>query len=203
MGNAEVCSGMNGSSAEMLARWRNGDEQAAGALFQRYTEKLLALVRSRLSGRLTNRFDPEDVVQSAYRSFLADAAAGHYVLKRSGDLWRLLAAITIHKTHRAVKYHTRKKRAVGREEQPGTGGLPAECVARTPSASEALAVVEELELVLRGLSPLHRRMVELRLRGHSLAEIAATTQRSERMVQLVLERVRGELHRRYTDYLNS
>jgi DNA-directed RNA polymerase specialized sigma24 family protein len=78
-------------SAELLARWRAGDERAEDELFARYTSRLIELARRRLSAKLGRRLDPEDVVQSAYRSFCASARADRYTLRGSGDLWRLLA----------------------------------------------------------------------------------------------------------------
>ena len=57
------------SSVELTDRWREGDQQAANLLFRRYSERLIALVRCHLSEKLARRLDPEDVVQSAYRSF--------------------------------------------------------------------------------------------------------------------------------------
>jgi DNA-directed RNA polymerase specialized sigma24 family protein len=193
-------------SAELVARWRQGDQRAADLLFQRYVQRLLALARRRLSPKLAQRLDPEDVVQSAYRSFFVGARAGRYVLERSGDLWRLLAAITLHKLQRQVEYHSAGKRDQGREQtfrpEDSLCGLAAEVVAHEPTPEEAAAVLDELELVLRGLEPLHRRMVELQLQGHLLEEIAAETQRSERLVRLVLGKVRQHLEQRCREQAN-
>src|SRR5258708_13155234 len=84
-------------------------------MFHRFAEKLIALGASRLSEKLGRRVDPEDVVQSAYRSFFVGARDGRYALERSGDLWRLLVAITMHKLHHQVERYTAVKRAVARE----------------------------------------------------------------------------------------
>src|SRR5438270_12519197 len=81
---------MDVPSADLMARWRDGDEEAAEQLFHRYAERLLALARSRMSVWLAGHVDPEDVVQSAYRSFFTGARAGRFALERNGDLWRLL-----------------------------------------------------------------------------------------------------------------
>ena len=64
---------------------------------------------------------------------------------------------------------------------------------REPSPVEAIALAEELEQVMRRLEPLHRRMLELALQGYGVEEIASDTQRSERTVRRVLERVKEEL----------
>src|SRR5436305_1291848 len=90
-------------AAALVARWRAGDQQAAAELFRRYADRLIALARSRLSARLARRIDPEDVVQSAYRSFFGDTRAGRYDVGRAGDLWQLLVTITLHKVQLQVK----------------------------------------------------------------------------------------------------
>ena len=188
---------MDVPSAELMARWRNGDEQAAAELFQRYAERLLALARSRLSPRMARHVDPEDVVQSVCRSFFAGARARRYALQRSGDLWRLLAAITLHKVRRQVERHTAAKRAVGRERplegESGLFGLPEDVLAREPTPAEAAALTDTLEQMFRGLAPLERRMVELRLQGCGIDEIADQATRSERTVRRLLERVKERL----------
>jgi RNA polymerase sigma-70 factor (ECF subfamily) len=188
---------VDGESAELVKRWRGGDQQAAQELFDRYTQRLLAVVRARLSEKLNPRLDAEDVLQSAYRSFFIGSRDGRYVLRRSGDLWRLLVSIVLHKLHRQVEWHTAGKRAVGQEQSEGSiTSLPVEVVSREPSPMEAAAVADELASVLRDLQPLHRQMVELRLQGHLLKEVAAKTGRSERMVRLVLEEVKATLEAR-------
>jgi RNA polymerase sigma-70 factor (ECF subfamily) len=188
---------MDVPSADLMARWREGDEDAATELFRRYAERLIALARSRLSARLANHVDPEDVVQSAYRSFFTGARAGRYALQRSGDLWRLLVAITLHKLHHQVERHTAGKRAAGRECRFGHESnlvqLQGQLHAREPTPAEAAALADTLEQLLRGLEPLQRRMVELRLQGCGLEEIAAEVRRSERTVRRLLERIKERL----------
>jgi RNA polymerase sigma-70 factor (ECF subfamily) len=184
-------------AAHLLARLREGDQDAASELFRRYAERLVALARSRLSAKLTPRLDPEDVVQSAYRSFFAGARDGRYDLERWGDLWRLLVTITLNKLHHQHKRNTADRRSVDRELNSDaverTGGIPPGLLTREPSPVEAIALAEELEQLMRRLEPLHRRMLELALQGYGVEEIAADTQRSERTVRRVLERVKQEL----------
>src|SRR4051794_17908807 len=127
------------STVELLARWREGDHQAEEELFSRYTTQLVALARSRLSPKLAGRVDAEDVVQSAYRSFFL--AADRFVIQRSGDLWRLLAKITLRKLYRQAGRHTALRRNVSRETSLGATigftGVPLEILAREPSPDAA------------------------------------------------------------------
>ncbi len=194
-------------SVELLARWREGDQQAAMALVERFTQRLLALARSQLSEKMARRVDPEDVVQSAYRSFFAAARADRYELTRQGDLWHLLAAITLHKLHHQVARHTADKRALDREvrltQESGLLGVHPELMARTPTPAEAAALVDELEFVLRQMKPLDRQMIEMRLQGHRVPEIAVATDRSERWVRRVLEQFKSHLQQRQRQYAGS
>ncbi len=103
---------------DLLARWREGDEQAAAQLVDRFTERLLALARCHLSQKLARRVDAEDVVQSAYRSFFTGARTNRYQLQRSGDLWQLLAAITLHKLQHQLARHTADKTGAAARRKP-------------------------------------------------------------------------------------
>lgn len=186
---------MKAASADLMARWQSGDQAAAQELFQRYAQRLRALAQSRLSGRLAGRIDPEDVVQSAYRSFFTGARDDRYALRRSGDLWRLLAAITLHKLHHQVEHHKAGKRAASRERRslPAWASVPD----REPTPAEAMALADTLEQVFRDLGPLQRRMTELRLQGWAIEEIADDVQRSERTVRRVLEQVKDRLRQEF------
>jgi RNA polymerase sigma-70 factor (ECF subfamily) len=184
-------------SGDLLAQWCEGNQQAAAELFQRYASQLVALARSRLSAKLSRRLDPEDVVLSAYRSFFAGARQGQFEIERGGDLWRLLVAMTLRKLYRQVKRNLRQKRSVGKERQVAqrSSSLEAQLLAREPSPVEAVALADELEHVMELLPPLQRRMLELRLQGYNLLEIAAATQRTERTVRRVLETIKEHLQR--------
>jgi len=186
----------HGTSAELFTRYQSGDDEAAEEIFQRYLERLTRLARSRLSPRLASRTDPEDVVLSAWRSFFVGARAGKFALRRSGDLWRLLASITLHKVYRQARRHTAERRSVGVEQslERMQEFLPA--ANQEPSPEDALALAEELETVMTKLDAFGRRILELRLQGETLEVIAADTGRSERTVRRMLAHLRGLLAQR-------
>ena len=69
--------------------------------------------------------------------------------------------------------------------------------ATSPAGAAALA--DELEHVLSGLDSAARRVLELRLQGHSLEEIAGDTGRSERTVRRALALIRERLAGRLDD----
>lgn len=192
----------HGTSAELLARYGQGDERSAEELFHRYVERLTLLARARLSPRLAGRVDPEDIVLSAWRSFFIGARAGRFSLRRSGDLWRLLVSITMHKLYRQVRRHTADRRSVGSEQSIDSAmdewamdeWLPYASV--EPGPEEAVALADELEAVMAQLDGFGRRVLELRLQGEQLAAIAAATERSERTVRRSLAAIRELLAER-------
>lgn len=190
------------TEVQLLERWKNGDESAAKEIVERYVTRLIALARTRLSAKLRRRVDPEDVVQSAYRSFFRHAADDRYVLDRSGDLWRLLAAIVMNKLHGQVEFHTAQKRSIRMEESQASPGAdnasfinPAP-FAKQPTVSEVLGVNEELQRTMHDLPENHQKILEMRLQGHNVPEIAEEIGRSERTVRRALENVRNLLEHR-------
>ena len=185
------------ASVKLMARWQTGDQEAAAQLYHRYAERLIALARSRLATRLAGRVDAEDVVQSAYRSFFVAARQGDFVLQQGGDLWRLLVNVTLHKLHDQVKHHTAGKRDIHSEQRFGTEdslhGIQPLLLVEAPSPFAAVMLGDEVEHLMRSLRPHEQRVVELRLQGHTLYEIAELTAQSLATVCRILDRLKERL----------
>lgn len=190
-------------SVELLARWREGDEGAATQLFERYVNRLVRLAKSRLSERMQRRVEPEDVVQSAYRSFFRKAGDEIYTLEKSGDLWKLMAAITVSKVRGQVEFHTAQKRAVYTEESVGGTDSVFQVsplvVAEDPTPADAAQVIEELQNVMQKLDPLQRQILELALQNNDVEAISEKVERSARTVRRGLQKVRELLEGRLLD----
>lgn len=187
------------NSAELLRRCRSGDNAAAEAIYQRYAERLLALARSRLSPKLARRVDADDVVQSTYRSFFVRAREGQFTVDEDGDLWRLLATITLHKLGRQAKRHRAARRSLDREAPDADGVLLAELAAREPSPADVVAAAEELHWLMSQLDSTHRQAVQLRLQGLTIGEVAAAIGRSERTVRRWLAEAKQLLEERWSN----
>lgn len=184
----------------LFADWKEGDEDAAFVMFERYVNRLTALARSRLSPRMQQRLDPDDIVQSAYRVFFDRASRNEFSLQRTGDLWRLLAAITLKKVQAKVEFHQAQKRSItndaGQSDSSTFFAAPIEAVDREPTPDESVALLEEIQHVLAKLDPIQRDIVEKRLGGMEVEEIAEAVQRSDRTVRRALEVVRKLLEER-------
>jgi RNA polymerase sigma factor (sigma-70 family) len=188
------------TSLDLLERFRDGDERAADALFARYFERLAALARSRLSARLARRTDPEDVALSVYRTFFEGARDGRFVLGRGGDLWRLLAAIARRKLLKQARRDRAARRSVDVETPLDPVAEETALIRRgEPTPEEAAALSDELEWALSRLDAFGRRVLELRLQGFKIEEIADETGRSERTMRRAVAQLRDLLAGRLGD----
>lgn len=177
----------------LVDRWRAGDEAAARELVDRYAGQLVELARRRISQRLASRVDPEDVVQSVFRTFFGRVKAGQFEFHERDDLCKLLVRITVHKTLRQVHFHQAAKRDPRHETGQNDEGQERimEILARDPTPEEAVAFVDQLEHFLDRLQPQERQVLELRLQGYSSDEIARELGTYDRQVRRVVERIRG------------
>ena len=182
------------NSQELLQLYQLGQSDAATAIFDRYVARLIALARSRIGPKLKRRVDAEDIVQSAYCSFFVHAKDAEYQLAKSGDLWRLLASITLNKLHRQIERQTAAKRSIDREE-PADRSV-ANIEAPEPSAAEVIAIVEELRLAINTLSPDEQSILTATLQGQGIAEISVSIGKSERTSRRLLAEVKRKIEQR-------
>lgn len=186
------------SFAALMERLRSGEDDAANAVFDRYTRQLVALARRRLDERLAGKVDPEDLVQSAYKSFFVRQRAGQVDLCNWKSLWGLLTIITLRKLADRMAYYQADKRDAGRELSPSTGDwAPAwqTAIDREPSPDDAALLTEIVESLFRDLDADERPILELSLQGLTATEISEQLGRAERTVRRLRERVRKRLQR--------
>ena len=109
----------------LLRQFRGGQVDAATELYSRYATRLLELARSRTGVELGHSVDPEDVVQSVFRTFFRRAAEGSYSVPNGDTLWKLLMVIALNKIRSLADYHRAGKRDL-RRTQPIVGVLPSD-----------------------------------------------------------------------------
>ena len=184
------------SSADPLPP--NLDDAAAREVFQRYAARLVQLARVRLDRQTRQKVDPEDVVQSVFRSFFTRQAEGRFDLASWDDLWSLLVVITIRKCRRQAVALRAGRRDVRRElhasqlPEPEQGYL--EAAGSEPTPEEVVSLVETVERLLSGASEVERQILLLRLQGYTPPEISREVGSiSERKVYRVLAQARKRL----------
>jgi RNA polymerase sigma-70 factor, ECF subfamily len=182
------------SFRNLAAQFDSGErEDAARVIFERFSNRLIALARGRLSGPLQNRVDPESVVQSAYRSFFRGADADRFAYDAWEDLWGLLTILTLRKCFARVDYFLADKRNVNRESPIDGGSVQStdriELAAAEPSAAEAAMLSDLVEQLMTSLSDREREVAQLLLQRHTVREISVIVKMSERTVS----RIRGHI----------
>jgi RNA polymerase sigma-70 factor (ECF subfamily) len=182
----------------LMAQLHEGRNEAAAQVFQRYANRLIALARRQLDPKLLQKVDPEDVMQSVFRSFLAQNAAGHFAdLQSWENIWAMLVVMTQRKCGKRNEYFHTARRDVRRElpgEMPGqdsTGNLG--LTADEPTPSEAAMLTETVEQLMNSLPARQRNIVALSLQGYQPAEISTQLGCAERTVYRALERVKDWL----------
>jgi RNA polymerase sigma-70 factor (ECF subfamily) len=180
--------GTDPSDRSLLARLRKGQQDAATELYLRYAQRLRALVRSRCSSQLARRLEPDDIVQSVFRRFFRRVLQGDYDVPPGEELWGLLLVIALNKIRTEETFHRASKRDVRVSAQPGDSGLLETCAVDDSALLEVM-----VEDVLGQLPAPHRELVELRIQGHEVAELARRTGRSKRTVERILQDVRNRL----------
>ena len=184
----------DGSFVRLMARLQAGDDEAAARVFRRFARRLIALAQAHLSAALRQKEDPEDVVQSAFKSFFRRQADQPYEVDGWDNLWSLLAVITVRKCQDRAEAFGAACRDVRREAvsvEDSAAGWDA--FDREPTPSEAVLLTETLEGVLRGLIGRDRDIVVRSLQGWAVPEISAQLGCTERTVYRVLTRVKKRL----------
>jgi len=190
---------MSDSFAQFLARLHNQDDAAAQELFVRFAHQLIALALRHIDAGLRHKVDPEDVVQSVYKSFFVRYGdANNLDIVNWNSLWGLLTLITVRKCAERAAYHRAECRDAARELSPPRQEEPApwlEPLGREPTPLEAAVLGETIEQLFAGLDEQERSVLELSLQGYTTREISEQLGRAERTVRLLREGVRHQLER--------
>ncbi len=181
------------SFRELIASARAGDQEAAKQIHLRWTRRLIKLARVRLGRTIVGKEDPEDVVQSVYRSFFRRFRTGSYRVEAWADVWALLATIARRKCstrrdrYRAFKRDARRELPLMEQDAPDG----------EPTAEQATILAETVERLLGdlGREPKDRTIIEMSLQGHSAIDIYEQIGCSERTVHRLRKRVREQLER--------
>ncbi len=176
-------------STDLVERWREGDEDAASQLHERYGERLVQLARKRLANKWQGRFDPEDVVQSVFRTMFRRTRSGSFEFQKDDDFWKLMVTITLNKVRNKVRG---KKRDPDREQNQFDDGLAA-IICREPGTLDLVVFTDLLKEVQRRLSPIEQHLLTLRLEGHTQDEIAEKNEVDVRTVRRRLMKIREKV----------
>lgn len=183
------------SFIDLKDRLHRGDPSASEEIFTRYAQQLLRVVAPRVSSSLRQKVDPEDIVQSAFRSFFRAGPVDAFHTEGWNDLWSILVTITLRKCRYQVRQFLTAKRNVNREFSGGSDGTPQDwqMVASEPTPAEAAEMADLVHHFLTSLNERNRLIAESTLRGTAPADIAKQMGLTERTIYRQIEQIKDKL----------
>jgi RNA polymerase sigma-70 factor (ECF subfamily) len=169
---------------------RDGDEEAATILYDRYAKRMFGLVRSNLGEKLKSATEPEDIVQSVFRSVFRGMLSGHYEAPPGETLWNLMAVIAMNKLRHKATHHNAQRRDIDRRISIDKADEMQPLATDDSSMTFFETCVRE---ILETLRPLDREILTLRIQGNSVKDIAEQVDRSCRSVERSLQNSRETL----------
>jgi RNA polymerase sigma factor (sigma-70 family) len=179
----------------LLRQLQAESPQAAGALWERFFARMLALARQRLHHRPRRVADEEVVVMVAFERFLRGVRQGRFRrLADRDDLWTILFTLTTRQAAQQLRDQGRDVRGGG--EVRGGSALDRDVPDDEMGPVEAVALQESMARLLAALGDDELRRIALaRMEGHSNAEIAGQIGRSEVTVERRLNLIREKWRR--------
>ena len=187
---------------EWLEKLLDGEGDVVREFWALYGERLGKLAGKHLNSNLQRRFEAEDVVQSACRTFFRRAEAGQFQLAESESLWRLLCAIVVNKARMKIRFHLQDKRGVNREADvaPLPDGRPREfAVASAPAPEEVAELNDQFQFLMSGLDEEEQLIVQHKLADLTNGEIAEKMNCSERTVRRIFSRIQSRLIKQWDE----
>jgi RNA polymerase sigma factor (sigma-70 family) len=174
---------------ELLDRLCDGDAAAAERVFVEFEPYLRKAIRRQLRGRLRQKFDSADILQSVWVDLLRGFRERGW---RFADADQLRGFLFVATRNRLID-RSRKYQNASREESLGEDERPGKLVSSHPRPSETVQAADLWNQLLESCPPEHRTLLYLRREGHSLAEIAAITGLHRDSVRRILRTLAGHV----------
>jgi DNA-directed RNA polymerase specialized sigma24 family protein len=186
---------MSGPITDALDRLKKGDPNAPFDLqreLQPFLLEMIRLVQRRRVALLNARIDSHAIVNDALHSFLTGIPKGEFpALSNHEEVKKALTSLVTRTLCDQIRWHRRKKRDVGLEQQGG--GIPLEAI---PDAKELAATagdlacdlaswLDQLRAFVRDVHPKAIDIIELSLQGLDNNDIAAVLSLAVRTVQKI------------------
>jgi RNA polymerase sigma factor (sigma-70 family) len=189
------------SVTKYLDDLKNGDQDAAQQVWERFLGRLIRLADRKLKSSPRKALNEEDVVQQAFAQFFLQVQQGRFPqLNDRNDLWQVLAMLVDRRAKDQLRKQKSEKRGggenrgesifvvLGESTREGIAGVPDV----EPSPELAAEMIEQFDQRLAMLKTEEdRKIVLFKLQGHSNREIADLIEVSLRTVERRLEDIRS------------
>jgi DNA-directed RNA polymerase specialized sigma24 family protein len=185
-----------GPDEAAVTRWltelRQGDEAAAGRLWDHLYRRLLLLAEREMARKAPKGFDGEDVALSAFHTLCQSLQQGRYGdVENRYELWQLLMVITINKARRRVRDENRLRRGGGLTRRDDAGEFLGSLVTPEPDPQAVSMAREECQRLIESLGSRDLQMVVLlKAEGCTDEQVAESLGCTRRTVQRRLTLIR-------------
>lgn len=173
---------------ELMQQVRQGSPEAAARLLREHGPLVMAVVRRRLHRRLRPKFDSVDFTQAVWASFFVRAAKNHQ-FETPDQLAAFLVQMAQNKLAAEHRRRFRTAKYQIHREADAASAASDHVPAPGPSPTEMAIAKETLEQLLTGQPAHYRQIVELKLAGLTVDEIAQRVGTHERTVRRVLKQL--------------
>jgi RNA polymerase sigma factor (sigma-70 family) len=165
----------------VLARIREGDDEASQHLVSAYEPPLRQIVRRSLPDRVRGQFDSDDVLQSVWVHVFRGLRTGNWEFTDEERLRAFLFTVA----RRRLVSRLRRHYPSAQLETPDTN-LDTLAAPQGPRPSEVIQAEELWEQILELCPPEHHELLRLRRQGLTLEEIACRTGLHEGSVRRII-----------------
>jgi len=175
----------------LMRRLREGSEDPARILFDRYGRHIRRVVRRKLNKKIRSKFDSDDFTQAVWASFFAKAPS-KYAFDSPEELIAFLASIAQHKVVDAFRQRVlTEKYNIDREHSLDSStvyrdGYPA---SRAPTPSQVASAHEQWDMLVDGQPAHYRGILDMLRQGHTHIEIAETLGLNEKTVRRLIQKL--------------
>jgi RNA polymerase sigma factor (sigma-70 family) len=181
----------------LLTAARCGDEAAMQRLIQQYEPELRIVARNRLGPALRPHLDTMDLVQSVHRSLMIGLRGARFDISSPDRLIALAVTIVQRKAAKHWRHLKRQQRLSGHDEsQDNLVDTILSLRADKGDVHAEVATRELLQQWLENVDAIERKLIELRLQGHSTVEVAQLLDLDPDVLRVKLSRLRKRMRER-------
>jgi RNA polymerase sigma-70 factor (ECF subfamily) len=192
-------------TVRLLSQYRGGDDGALNVLYQRYFDRIHAVVRLRMGAKIRGKAESVDIVQDAFLASLRGLERFNY--RSEGDFFHWLCKVTENRIRDQADFFAAQRRDAGRERpieaaRPSGSSVfgPIHELARFTTPATQVARAEDLQRLEHAVDQLPEAQREalllVRYEGLSFAEAGEQMQRKPDAVRMLVARAMVALAKR-------
>lgn len=179
--------------ANLVSRAAQGDAEALGTLSRLYEPKIRLVARVLLGPSLRPYLDSVDLTQSVHKSILVGLRDEKFQIAAPEQLVGMALTVLRRKAARHWRHLQRQQRLSRAGGDDQTPGMPDPIGTDFGPADEA-QFRDQVEHISTHLDDVERRILDLRLEGHTSPEISTLTGLTPVNIRVRLTRLRQRLH---------